>query len=355
MTNPIKVTPRSARRYVQAILNAGLVPYISGSPGIGKSTIVASIASDAELKLMDYRASTGAPEDLNGLPDRQGDHAVFLPFTDNFPVDTTPLPEGYKGWLLFLDELSNAQKYMQGGLYKLILDRMVGARKLHDSVVIVAAGNSVSDRAAANIIGTALRSRMVHLHMVEDYNEWLEDVAIPGNYSAEVMAYLAANKHKLMDFDPSRDDDTFACPRTWSMLDNLIQYGNGDPADPVPVTHADQALFAGAVGAATALEFVTFCEVFKDIPQISDVIKNPLGAILPVDKAALLWATASMLQREFGNHYADHAAILAYVQRMPASYLVLFGRAVRQRFPQIDGEPAWTTFKGHLSAALVAP
>ena len=109
-----KCTPRMIRKFLLRSIYAGLVVNIVGSPAIGKSSVVHSVASELNLQVIDHRLSTSAPEDLSGLPhfDDKG-FARFSPFADLFPLEHTPLPEGKEGWLLFLDEFSSAHKDVQ--------------------------------------------------------------------------------------------------------------------------------------------------------------------------------------------------------------------------------------------------
>ena len=61
------------------VLQAGLVPMIAGSPGIGKSDVVRAIAEQFNLYVIDHRLSTSDPTDKSGLPAVQGEKATFLP------------------------------------------------------------------------------------------------------------------------------------------------------------------------------------------------------------------------------------------------------------------------------------
>src|SRR6218665_548899 len=103
MTDPIQftVTPRQMRRFGRHVIKRGKVPFIQGSPAIGKSALTHLISDDENLQLIDHRLSTSAPEDLSGLPYFKDDKARFAPF-EIFPTIDTPLPEGKSGWLLFL-------------------------------------------------------------------------------------------------------------------------------------------------------------------------------------------------------------------------------------------------------------
>ncbi|QXV71859.1 ATPase [Escherichia phage U1G] len=94
---------RQARNFIIRALQAGNVPFLTSSPGMGKSAIIRSVAEEFGMKLIDHRLSTSAPEDLSGLPFRNGDHAEFIPFADLFPIEGDEIPEGYNGWLLFLN------------------------------------------------------------------------------------------------------------------------------------------------------------------------------------------------------------------------------------------------------------
>lgn len=76
-----------------------------------------------------------------GLPNIQNGRSVWSP-NQSFPLQSMDeVPEGYDGWLLFLDEITNAPMAVQAASYRLILDREVGQYKLHDKVFIASAGN----------------------------------------------------------------------------------------------------------------------------------------------------------------------------------------------------------------------
>lgn len=61
----MKVSHTLAVAMVKEYLRAQIVPYIVGSPGIGKSAIVKQIAKASKLKLIDVRLSQCDPTDLN--------------------------------------------------------------------------------------------------------------------------------------------------------------------------------------------------------------------------------------------------------------------------------------------------
>ena len=61
----------SSSMTVQAIertLDAGLVPFLEGDPGIAKTAMVRQVAEAFNLKLIDVRLMTMDPSDIGGIP-----------------------------------------------------------------------------------------------------------------------------------------------------------------------------------------------------------------------------------------------------------------------------------------------
>lgn len=343
-----KVKPRQCKQYVTDCIRAGLVPFLQSSPGVGKSAINHLIANENNLKMIDHRLSTSAPEDLSGLPrfDENG-FARFAPFADLFPLEGTPLPRKtapeyddkgnvikeatyYDGWMLFLDEFNSASKSVQAAAYKLVLDRMVGQHRLHERCVIVAAGNLATDRAIVNPLSTAMQSRVIHIELEHDFEQWLMDVALKQNYDSRIIAYLSQNPSKLMDFRPEHQERTFCCPRTWEFMQRLIknQEVNEDRA----------TLFGGTITTLVATEFVQFCKIFADVINIREVLADPENCRLPTDISSR-WACISHLSelmdaKTFGD-------VATYVSRFSLDFQVLFFRSTMVRHPDLRSHPAF--------------
>lgn len=340
--NIYKCTPRKVRKFVEECFYAGLVPYVQSSPGMGKSSIFASIAKDLELKLIDHRLSTSAPEDMSGLPkfDENG-FAKFMPFAELFPIESMPLPEGKQGWMLFLDEFNSASKPVQAACYKLILDRMTGQHKLHPNVVIGAAGNLSTDRAITNPISTAMESRVIHLEMEINFTEWLEDVALVESYDTRIIAYLNQYPSKLMDFRPDHEGKTFCCPRTWEFTNKLIK-GKAVNSDIAP-------LLAGTITSGVAVDFIQFTKVFDTIVSIDEILRDPTGCKIPTDNASR-WAVISHIMEKVTEDNLDRVS--KYVNRFSLDFRILFFRSVLIKHKALRHHPAFVASMGELSKYL---
>lgn len=342
MTDLYRCTPRQVRKFVTECLYAGLVPFVQSSPGMGKSTIMRNVAQDLQLKLIDHRLSTSAPEDLSGLPrfDDQG-RAMFSPFVDLFPLEDTPKPEGKEGWMLFLDEFNSASKSVQAASYKLILDRMTGQRKLHEHCVITAAGNLSTDRAITNPISTAMQSRVVHLEMQISFEEWLYDVALKEAYDSRIIAYLSQFPSKLMDFRPDHNEKTFCCPRTWEFVNALIK--NKD------VTDESAVLLAGTITSGTAVDFVQFTKVFHNLVTTAEIRKDPVNCRVPTDVGAK-WAVISHMMEKITKENFDDLS--TYANRFTIDFRILFYRSILVRNPNLRQHPAFIRAMSELARYL---
>lgn len=336
-----KCKPRQARDYIIRCLEAGLVPYLVGSPGGGKSAIVRKIGKDFKLLVIDHRASTMDPTDATGLPFFENGRAKFMPFTELFPTEDMEIPKGYNGWLLFLDELPSAPRAVQAALYKIILDRMVGQYKLHPNVFIVAAGNLATDRAIVNPIGTAMQSRLIHLELEVDKDQWLADVALPEEYDSRIIAFLNQFESKLMDFRPDHMDRTFPCPRTWEFANKLIKGRE--------ISENDIPLLAGTISSGVAVEFVQFCQVYKDLVPISEIVKDPENCKVPQD-LSLKWATISNMMEKVDDE--NFEAFCTYANRFDLSFRILFYRSVLVRNADLRTHPYFGKAAADLSRYL---
>lgn len=324
-------TPRQAKSLIIECIEAGLVPALHSSPGMGKSSIMKAVAKEFGLFMIDHRLSTSAPEDLTGLPRFRADgFAEFVPFADLFPIVGAEIPEGYNGWLLFLDEWNAAPRTVQAACFKLILDRMVGQKHLHNNVAICAAGNLMSDKSITNPISTAMQSRVIHLELQIDFVEWLEDVAIPGNYDKRIIAYLSQYPSKLMDFNPNHSEKTFSCPRTWEFMNKLITGKE--------VNSFRAPLFTGTITSGVAMDFLQFTEVFNTIVGIKDILGDPAGCRIPQDNASR-WAVISMMMENITDQ--TFASLATYTARFPMDYQILFTRSTMIRHPKMRQHSAF--------------
>lgn len=316
-------TPSQVMADVIEVMFTGLVPFVTSSPGLGKSSIFAQIADAYRLYPIDLRLSQCAPEDLMGLPMRTAEgKATFAPFS-MFPIQGDTPPEGYDGWMLILDEFNSAAKSVQAAAYKIILDKMVGQEKLHENVVIVAAGNLATDRAIVNSMSTAMQSRLVHIEMICDPEEF-KDYAYASDFDKRILAFLEFQPSKLHVFKPDHHDKTFACPRTWEFASKLIKDKSFDKVN--------LALLAGTISEGIATEFYTFLQEFENLPSFTSILGYPEQAEVPPE-ASTRFALTTMLLDHADEDSLEQLA--KYIQRFPPEFQTLFFKKLIKKNPDM--------------------
>ncbi len=334
------ITPSKTKAAIIECMLAGLVPLVTSSPGMGKSAIIAQIAEEHRLKVIDLRLSQCAPEDLMGLPMRLNNgKATFAPF-EMFPTSDTSIPDGYVGWILFLDEFTTASKSVQAASYKIVLDKMVGQAKLHDNVYIVCAGNLMTDRAIVTQMSTAMQSRLVHIEMAVDHQEFVQ-YAVKTGMDSRILGFLEFQPGKLHAFQPDHQDKTFACPRTWEFASRLIK---GKTFEQINLP-----LLAGTLSDGVAVEFHTFLSEYAQIPTFAAIEKDPETTDLPEQSSTSYAIVSMVLDRITVVNFED---VSKYVKRMAPELQAVYFRGVLNRYPELKRTPIFANNIEHLTRFL---
>lgn len=329
----MKIKISQAADLLTTALKAKLVPMLHGSPAVGKSAVVKEIAHNFNLKLIDLRLSQCDPTDLLGLPTFTNGRAGYAPM-NTFPIEGDEIPRGYSGWLLFLDEFNSAPMSVQAAAYKLVLDRMVGIHNLHKNVAIVCAGNLESDGAIVQPMSTALQSRLVHLEVEVNNKEWV-DWANSKGFDHRITSYIDFRPDQIYTFSPDHTDKTYASPRTWEFMNNLLKVSK--------ITRDMLPLMIGTVGEGTAREFYGFCEIQDRLPKLEEIISKPNTIKVP-DEPSVLFALSGSLAANATDE--NVSSLITFIGRMPAEFQVVCLRNLVRRNKALLKNPAiigWIT------------
>ena len=343
MSNKQEVTTAQLPDLLSDVLEAKLVPMIHGSPAIGKSDIGKQLAKKYNLFMIDVRLSQMDTVDLNGFPmmNAEAGLASYMPF-DTFPTENTSIPEGYDGFLIFLDELNSAAHAVQAAAYKLILDRQVGMHNLHEKTAIIAAGNLATDKAIVNRMSTATQSRLVHFLLKVEPDAW-QKWAAEHNIDHRIRSWIKFKPGCLHMFTPDHDDFTFPAPRTWEFLSRMIsKYPLDIPKEKLP-------LMAGTVGEGAAREFYSYSKIFKTLLSIPQIIKDPTGVKVPEEPG-----TQYALAGSIGHHLTKKnlAPIITFLERMEPEMQILCVQGALKRDLTLMQEPSLTSWIDKYAAEL---
>ena len=321
-------------------LKVGLVPMVSSSPGMGKSDIIRTIADLFKLKVIDLRVSQCEPVDMQGYPGVIDGRMTFH-IPEYFPIETDKVPDGYEGWLLFLDEFNSGNKQTEAAAYKLILDRAVYKHKLHSRCLIAAAGNLTTDRAIVNTQSTATTSRLTHYRMRVDHKVWV-DWANAHEIDHRIVSLMKFKPELLHRFDTSTNELTFPCPRTWEFASKVITGKN-------EISHITKIRLAGTVGEGAAVELATYCEIYQNLPTIEQILSNPKSGWKVPKEPSERYAVTTMLSHNTTLNTIDK--IIIAINRLPVDFQVITFKDIYKRTPELKGHPVikeWITKNAHV-------
>lgn len=326
-----------AEKLVKECLKTQLAVILRGSPSSGKTAIGYKIAKEASLEPVVFSLLDHEPTDISGLPNLSGSKATFQTF-DTFPIEGDELPEGKVGWLIMLDEFSSGTRAMQAAANKLLYERMVGNKKLHERCYVIAMGNLATDNAFVIEEPQHTKSRMVHLFVQQDINEWIE-WAFKSGIDTRVIAYAEMKPTVITKYDPQSVDINYPCARTMAMLSDLIKGNN--------VTRNILPLIQGVIGTGNGLEFYNFCQLRDELPSISDILKEPLTTPVP-DKMQHRYCLSTLIAEHFNEETAE--TLVQYIQRMNMEAQYFIFRASVLRNPKLISLPQIRDFCAEISA-----
>ncbi|MDJ0824233.1 MAG: MoxR family ATPase [Rhodobacter sp.] len=279
--NAMKVSAGDAYLVLEAAWHAqaqgGLMAsyMLHGRPGVGKSQVVGDLAAKIGARLYDVRLTTIEPQDLRGLPYYDHDTQKTKWYRPEDLPDDPARPS-----VLFLDELTAAQPYLQPTVYGLLQERRIGQHRLPGSVFIVAAGNAVEDGAVAYEMNTALSDRLIHLTVQANAAQWLDHYAAPRGLHPAVIAFIKTRADLLETTETALNTgQMIACtPRSWERVSQIMTS--------VPDRKLRNIMIAGTVGEAAAAEFALIADDIAATVQVTELL-----AAKPADRHALYPAT----------------------------------------------------------------
>lgn len=278
------LSPTAAKNSLRHAMKKKRPVFLWGPPGIGKSDVVAQIADQFNAPMIDVRLSLWEPTDIKGIP--------YFDTNQNKMVwgEPSELPDQnfadqHENVVLFLDEMNSAAPAVQAAAYQLILNRRVGEYRLPDNVMIVAAGNRESDKGVTYRMPAPLTNRFIHIEMTTSFDDWF-NWAVKNKVHQDVVGYLQFAKQDLFTFDPKSASRSFATPRTWAFVSELLD----DHLDPGTTTD----LVAGAIGEGLAVKFMAHRKVAANMPNPSDILSGKVKDLKTKEISAMYSLTVSL-------------------------------------------------------------
>jgi hypothetical protein len=332
--------------------------FLHGSPGTGKTDSVGQLCERLSYENVTESIAGLESVDLRGLPGHDGSGGVVWSRPDfMIRCDRAKAASG-RNVLLFIDEVNAVPVSVQVPLMQLALTRRIGPHALPDGTRLAFAGNLLTDRAAAQRMGTAFNNRVAHFDIdspasvdgVKAWSRWAASNKIHPMVIAFLMLRGAPNGTPdrpgyapglLHWFNPQdANARAFPSPRSWALVSRIAD---------APLSRLRQ-LVAALVGETAANEFMGFVSVFKSAPPVSAILANPAGAAVP-SEPGVQYAVSLALARAATPTNFD--SVLTYVQRMGSEFEIVTATDAVRRNPDLTCTSAFISWAARNSDVTI--
>jgi hypothetical protein len=188
-----------------------------------------------------------------------------------------------------------------------------------------------------------LSNRFIHLEMetsVEDWKVW----AVAKGVDSSIIAFISYRPDALFAFDTQSNSRSFATPRTWEYVNEVIASE--------PEADLLMPLVSGAIGEELAAAFLGFRVVAADLPDIDTVLDGSCTAVPHEPSALHMLSTALSLRVDQGTSSKKLNNLVGYTLKMPGEFAVMIVQDLRARNIELDHVDNWTLWMKNFNQLL---
>ena len=245
------------------------------STGVGKSSLVAQIAEEVSLPLIDVRASIMSEGDVQGYPDIEGmkEKGIMTFCMPSWFVRACNEPV-----VLFLDEFNRGLPAVQQSFFQIVLDRQLGNDEngmpynIHPETRIFAAINHGNEY-DVNEMDPALLRRFWTIDLKPTKDDWI-NWAKSKNVDNLIIEFLRTrSSHLFVNLEKVKPGNVFPTPASWARFDEVLKYvGVNLMEDRKTFDIFNTAI--GFIGQEAAVEFSDFVKKYEVVVSPEELLKS---------------------------------------------------------------------------------
>ena len=276
--------------------------FLMGPPGVGKTAIMAQIASELNVALLSYSMTHHTRQSALGLPFivqktyGEREYSVSEYTMSEIIASVYDLMEetGKREGILFLDEMNCVSETLLPVMLQFLQYKVFGRHRVPEGWIIVAAGNPPEYNDSVRDFDMAIWDRVRRIDVEPDFSVWRKYAADTGTHPA-VLSYLDGHRENLYSIRSTVDGKQFVTMRGWSDLSDvmLLYEGRGLPVD--------EALIG---------QFVQDEQIAKDFAVYYDLFKKYRGDY-PIAKIMDGIADEKMIVRAKDAPFDERLAVIA--------------------------------------------
>ena len=293
---------------------------LRGAPGVGKSTIVRTVAEKLGIGFIDVRLAQMERVDFAGLPSVENGVTEW-----NVP-SFWPRDMKSKG-IILLDEITSAPSDCQVAAYSVVLDRRIPNSNyvLPNGWLIVAAGNRTCDRAVVKTMSSALANRFVHFEVEANAEDWVK-WATKNNINPAVVGFINYRPGLLFKMEGQNLEQGWPSPRSWERVSNSIKMFENN-------SNILRKVIYGLIGNGAGLEFMEFYKMSSKFDSILAIMLDEKKEFELPSKADERYAVASAVVYHMwnGNNEDEHITrvngFYKILKKMPSDFASMMIRS----------------------------
>jgi len=297
---------------------------VEGHMGSGKSTMLKMLAKKLPSYHTGYFDMTNL--DLGDLMLPAVQHDVRE--TEFYPNSLFGMRHGDVPHIYMFDEFGKAARPLQNAVLPVMLERRVGARKLHPASLVFGTTN-LSSEGVGDTMQAHSRNRMIVVTMRKPtVDEWIEDFAVDAGVMPEVIAWVRETPTVMQGFEdvekpednpyifhPKSQRSAFVTPRSLEKASDILKVRSAMEED--TVIHA----LKGTVGERAALDLRAFIALADKLPAWKSVLADPKSCPVPSNPAAVVMLVFTAVSRIEADTVTPW---MTYLKRIPKEAQALF-------------------------------
>ena len=258
------------------------IPYVQGSPGIGKTQFMKVAAERHGFKLLAFHYSLKPIEEVSGIPViRENFEGTELTGTEwTLPdIMTVIYKESlkHKKIAVLLDDYHMSSPGMLALGYEMFSERKLRNYDFPENVAFIAAGNDTAKSGAKQMFG-AIVNRFVIFKAEPDFDHWYNDFAIPTGINQKIISFLKSEVNRRFFLGEEDTYKPWPSPRSWSRFSSELEFQE-KKNNKVSMSKI-QYLGYGYLGGSASSEFAAFYDIYSKT-EMDKVFDKKKSIVIP--------------------------------------------------------------------------
>ena len=204
--------------------------FLMGPPGVGKTDIMAQVASELNIGLLTYSMTHHTRQSALGLPiikkkiykGKEYDVSEYTMSEIIASIHDMIEETGQENGILFLDEINCVSETLSPIMLRFLQYKEFGKDTVPEGWVVVTAGNPPEYNNSVHEFDIVTWDRLKRIDIEPDFEAW-KKYAYESDVHPAIITYLETKKHNFYSIEQTVDGKKFVTARGWTDLSKMIK------------------------------------------------------------------------------------------------------------------------------------